>query len=336
MNALQGIGGVLLICGIVAFIWGIINKLRVGRVSGAPLVKTGDAARQGMAIAGERGAVSVEGAVRCEQPLRSPVTGTPCLFYELRVTKSWKDGETEKTKELTHDKRAAAFTVDDGSGPVAIDATQGGDFEPVETKRESKGTGLMAGLTGGEVVFGAYKVEAGMLTLGSGLKFHVEERVLPVVPKLYVCGKAGDGGGSIGSPSWRQLILSNKSRDEILGAAAKAAKIFLPAGAGTTLAGVGLTVVAALVAGGSSDASPTPKNAARTTAATTTAAPSTPSTATAAVPSATAAAPSATTVPAAAKGAPSASTAPPSTTPATAAAAAAKGAPSASAAARKK
>jgi hypothetical protein len=248
MNALQGIGSILVIIGVVALIWGIYNKMRAGRVAGAPLIKTGDAASKGAAAAGEKGAASIEGAVACAQPLTSPVTGTPCLYYELRVTKSWKEGEAHKTKELVKEHRAASFTIDDGSGPVPVDATEGGDFEPMQTKTETKGTGIMGGITGQELVFGNYNIETASLTLGSGLKFTVEEKVLPIVPKMYACGKASDGGGPLTKPSWRQLILSNKSRDEILGAAAQGAKIFLPAGAGGMAVGIVLGIVGNMVA----------------------------------------------------------------------------------------
>jgi hypothetical protein len=242
VNALQGIGSILLIAGIVALVWGIYSKLRAGRVAGAPLAHTGDVAARGAAAAGDKGAVSVEGAVACAQPLVSPVTGTPCLYWELRVTKAWKAGQTRHTKQLAHEKRAAAFQVDDGSGPVAVDASQGGDFEPTQNKSESKGTGFKAGITGGELAFGNYRLQVEALTLGSGVTYHVEERVLPVVPKLYVCGKTDAGPGAIGAPSWRQLIVSNKSRDEILGAAMKGARVFLPAGIGASAVAIGMLV----------------------------------------------------------------------------------------------
>lgn len=242
MNALQGIGSILLVIGIAALAWGVYNRLRIGRVAGAPLARTGDLAARGAAVAGDRGAVSVEGAVACGQPLLSPVTGTRCLYWEIEVTKVWKSGDKRHTKELAHEKRAAAFHVDDGSGPVAVDASQGGDFEPMQTKSESKGTGLKAGITGGELAFGNYRLQVEALTLGSGVTYRVEERVLPVVPRLYVCGKTDAGPGVIGSPSWRQLIVSNRSRDELLGAATRGARVFLPAGIGASVVAVGMLV----------------------------------------------------------------------------------------------
>src|SRR5688572_19702323 len=105
------LGMALFALGVIGLIYGIMQKLKAGRVADAPFVKTGEAASRGMQAAGPKGAISVEGNVLCQQPLMSPVTGVPCLFYELKCTAEWKDGDTTKTKEITHDKMAAQWAV---------------------------------------------------------------------------------------------------------------------------------------------------------------------------------------------------------------------------------
>ena len=235
----------LIAAGIVGLICGIYFKVRAGRVAGAPLVKTGEAAAQGAAAAGPKGAISAEGNVVCQQPLVSPVTGVPCLYYQLKVTASWKDGDTQKSKELTKEKRAAQFAIDDGSGPVWVDAREGGDFEPTQKKEETQGTSLLGGITGQDLVFGNYRVSTGMLSLGT--KYEVVEEVLPVVPRLYACGKVGQSH-AIAAPGWRSLILSEKSRDELLAGATKGAKMFLGGGGGALAVGTALAVVASMMA----------------------------------------------------------------------------------------
>ena len=241
------VGMLLVALAIVALVWGFMQKLKAGRVADAPLVKTGDAASKGTAVAGAKGAISAEGAVACQQPLVSPVTGTPCLFYEIKCTAEWKDGDTTKTKEIDHQKVAATFAIDDGSGPVWIDAREGGDFEPTQTKEETKGTGLIGGITGADIAFGQYRVSPGVLSIGT--KYTVKEQVLPLQPKIYACGKAAEGGGSITAPSWRMLILSNKSRDELLASATIGAKRFLLGGAAAFVVGGALALVGQLTAG---------------------------------------------------------------------------------------
>ncbi len=251
---------VLVALGIIGLIYGFMQKVKAGRVADAPLVKTGEAAAKGSAAANPKGGISAEGNVVCREPLVSPVTGVPCLYYQLKVTASWKDGDSVKSKELTKEKRAARFAVDDGSGPVWIDAREGGDFEPSQKKEETKGTSLLGGITGQDLVFGNYRVSTGMLSLGT--KYEVVEEVLPVVPRLYACGKVGSSN-EIVAPGWRSLILSSKSRDELLSHASQGAKMFLGGGAGAFVVGSVLCVVAALTA--------PPAKAATSAASTTTA-----------------------------------------------------------------
>jgi hypothetical protein len=248
---LQTIGLVGVTLGIIGFIWGVFQKLKAARVSDAPLASTGDVMQKGRGVAGPKGQISAQGNVVCQQPLVAPFSGTPCLYYKVKCTAEWKDGDTTKTKELDEQKVAAQFAIDDGSGPVWVDAREGGDFEPTQSKRETKGAGLLGGITGQDIMFGNYRVQTGILSLGT--KYTVEEQVLPIVPRLYACGKLADQGGAIASPSWRQLILSVKSRDELLASATKGAKIFLAAGAAAFFIGSGLAVTGQLISGGDDD-----------------------------------------------------------------------------------
>jgi len=242
---MQTIGLILVTLGVIGILYGIVMKLKAGRVADAPLATTGDVVQRGQAVAGPKGQISAQGAVVCQSPLVAPFSGTPCLYYEIKCTAEWKDGDTTKTKVLNEQKVAAQFAIDDGTGPVWVDAREGGDFEPSQKKRETKGTGLLGGITGTELMFGQYRVSTGMLNMGT--KYTVEEEVLPLVPRLYACGRLADQGGMIASPSWRQLILSSKSRDELLSHATKSAKIALLAGAAAFLVGGGVATVAQML-----------------------------------------------------------------------------------------
>jgi hypothetical protein len=235
-------GMVAVALGIIGVIWGVFQKIKAGRVAGAPLAKTGDAASRGAAAAGPKGAISAQGNVVCPQPLISPVTGTPCMYYELKCTANWKEGDTSRSKEIHKEKYAAPFTIDDGSGPVPVDAREGGDFEPTKRHEETKGAGLLGSIIGGEIAFGNYRFQTGMFA--STAKFTVVEEILPLQQHLYACGKAADVGGTIGAPSWRQLILSNKTRDELLAHATKSAKMFLIGGAATFVVGGAMAALA--------------------------------------------------------------------------------------------
>lgn len=236
------IGMVAVCLGIIGIIWGVFNKIRAGRVVDAPMVKTGEAASKGASVASPKGAISVEGKVACQHPLVAPVSGVPCLWYSLKCTATWKAGDVTKHEDLDEQKTGTQFTVDDGSGPVIVDASSGGDFEPTKKSKQSKAATLVGGITGQTVQIGSYVVNP-KLCVGMGWTYEVEEEYMPVESFLFVCGAVGSNN-SITSPKWRQLMLTNETREKLLGGAQKTAKLSLIAGAATFVVGSALTVVA--------------------------------------------------------------------------------------------
>jgi hypothetical protein len=238
---------ILAACGLVALVWGALQRHKAAHLAGAPLGKTGDAAR-GAAPTGPKGALGVEGAVECATPLAAPASGTPCVYYELEVTGYWKEGDSTKSKKYVSEKRAASFAIDDGSGAVAIDASKGGDFDLDKTFDETKKEGFFADLKGAvgkadPIVFGGYAFHNPAMSAAD--RFECVERVVRVHPRMFACGKLA--GGVLASPDWASLVLSSKSRDELLGATAKAAKAFLAGGAASLAVGVVLGVVGNLM-----------------------------------------------------------------------------------------
>jgi E3 Ubiquitin ligase len=242
---MAGIAALILVAGIVALIWGGLQKFKAGRLAAAPFVKSNDVATKGNAVAGNKGAVSVEGNVQCNQPLVSPVTGTPCLYYKVKVVGSWKEGDSTKSKDYYQDEQAVGFALDDGSGPVPVDARKGGDFDLDKKYDETKKEGFFADIKNAvglkePIVFGNFAFQNPPMSVAD--KFNCTEYVLPVHPRLFVLGK--HDSGVITSPSWTSLIISKKSRDQLMGSTAKAAKFsFIGGGAGLAL-GVILAVVA--------------------------------------------------------------------------------------------
>jgi hypothetical protein len=264
MGALNAFAFLFIVCGLLAAGYGLYSRARAGRVSAAPFAKTGDAAAN-PAVAGPKGEISVEGKVLCGEPLVSPVTGTRCLYYELTLTKLWKVGDRQHSEELRREKRAAPFELDDGSGPVFIDATKGGDFDGTKDWTETKGLGLLGTFSGKELAFGNFKLEIPPFTPGSSVKYAVSEKLLPVVERLYANGMLDRS--AVRPPGWRMLILSHKSRDEILGSATLAAKRFLPGGAVAAALGVAMAVTASVVGGSAAQSPPAPASPAAVAAA---------------------------------------------------------------------
>ena len=227
---------VLSLGGIIAMIYGIWSKLKARRVGGVAVAKTGGASSgQG---ADAKGTIAVEGKVACGQPLMSPVTGTPCLYYKVLVEEKYMEKGEDKKRTLQEIKNAASFTVDDGSGAVNIDAAKGGDFEPLQVKSDTKSPGLVGGLTGKDLMFGNYALAASVVKMAS--KYTVREEVLPVTENLYVLGKVNQG--VIGAPGFRSMLLTNKSRADVLSTATRQAKLCLIGGAASFVLGFVLNI----------------------------------------------------------------------------------------------
>jgi hypothetical protein len=236
---------VLIMGGLLALVYGAMRKMKAGRLTDAPLVSTGDASTRGAQVANPKGSISAQGRLLCQQPLISPVSGKQCLYYRVKVTAVTKSGDETKEKTIEDVKAAAQFALDDGSGPVWIDATQGGVNDDEETTSMNKEIGIIGGLTGNALQFGNYSVQAGILSIGT--KYVVEETLwpLPASGSMFACGKSNNN--TIAPPGWRELIVSNKSRDELLAGVTKAAKQFLVGGGAVTGVGAVTAVLAATV-----------------------------------------------------------------------------------------
>lgn len=239
------IGSIIALVGLLALVGGIFQRVRAGRLANTPFVKTGEVSPQ---KAGEKGAISTEGKLVVPQVLTSPVTGTPCLYYDVAVTASWKVGDSSHNQRVTDEKQATAFAVDDGSGPAWIDANKGGDFD-FKTWRKKDSRGLMSAFTGKPLTFGdrgfsiPTGIKVGLVHVPDSAEFEVVERVVPVGDFLYANGKLSEQG-KIGSPSWTSLVLSTKPREELMAGTGKMAKMLLTGGgvaaaAGVLLAGIG-------------------------------------------------------------------------------------------------
>jgi len=241
------IASILIAGGIVALIVGGYLKFKGGRIAKTPFVPTGEAARNPSA-ADPKGKISVQGAVQCPQPLLSPVTGTPCLYYQLKVVGSWKAGDSTKTKTYIEDKIAAAFQLDDGSGGIPIDASGGGDMDMQKTFDETQKEGFFADLKsavgkGQPMMFGNYAFANPPMSKAN--KFHCTERIVPVPQQAFALGKLQEGvvtgAGMLG------LMLSPKTREDLMGSSAKNSKMAFIGGAAASGVGLVTGVVSALI-----------------------------------------------------------------------------------------
>jgi hypothetical protein len=245
-----GMGIFLLVVAAMASVGFVMQRHRAGRLAKTPLVSTGDAASRGEAVAGEKGAISVQGKLSSPQHLVSPVTATPCLFSLTKVTADWKVGDSSSSAVICEDIQAARVMVDDGSGPVEVVLSNldVGDYKQIF--RKSNKMGLLNVLDGTTLKFGTngYTVEAGTPDVDGrrvpqSAEYTVVEWVLPVLSDAYVSGKSE--GGQILGPKWLSLIVSSKTRDELMAKTATmmkrtklAAFVTSPLGAIATIIGL--------------------------------------------------------------------------------------------------
>ena len=173
-----------------------------------------------------KGLISTEGALAIDAPLLSPITQTPCAYYQLLVFRQYEkheNGEKKSgTEPVTQESKGAEGTLSGDGGTLAVDFTKGADFDNIkETFDEKVKIGLRIP---SELVFGSFRMKTPSLPDGDEtVSFSATERIVPVDGNLYVLGKLEDG--AIRKPGFRSMIVSSKGREGLLASTAKKKKI---------------------------------------------------------------------------------------------------------------
>lgn len=206
------VGGVVVLVGLLSFGAGAGAKGRIEQISGASSITTADAAK-----ATPGGFVCVRGRTICDAPVMSPVTGTKCLSFTYSADAEYSERVVDKTdpnktktetkhRSLGDDKQIAKFALDDGSGPVRIDAAAGGDIEMTDVPAQ---TYVTRAANEGAVRLGNLSYSVTGFPMGT--TFTATERVLLPTDAMFACGRIENG--VLGTSD---LILSTKSREEVL------------------------------------------------------------------------------------------------------------------------
>jgi hypothetical protein len=232
---MQYLGFFLLVVFVAGLIFALLQRSKGQKLVSAPFRKTGEAASNPQA-GDATGTISVEGQIVCQQPLRGPQSGQPCIYFHYKLeeehTKSkLTERGTETTKEwrvVSEQKQGTAFMLDDGTGPVWVQITDGVDADLQQSFSGMPGTG-----GGGSVGGMAAGLAVAALTGG---KLRATERILPAQGKLFALGKHEQGRIGKTDGMLGKLILSPKGREGLIGATKRNMII------GFVLAGVGLVV----------------------------------------------------------------------------------------------
>lgn len=222
-------GIVLLVVGLAVLGFGLMNHLKGKRILAAPFKGTGELAKNPVSP-DPKGAMSTEGkVVPPAEALLSPCTKQPCLAYEVKIERLYEKSETTQdgtktvkgSETLDTVKGGAVFGLDDGTGVLRVDVSQGADFDSYKEglKKELNGWGGSS-----HVQFGEYTFDVPVLDNDKGwtVGFKATERYVPVEGSLFVLGKLE--GASLVKPDWRSMMASSKGREGLLGSIQKKKK----------------------------------------------------------------------------------------------------------------
>jgi len=231
----QYLGFFLIFVALIAGVVGLMQHLKMKKILAAPFKKTGEIASN-PSVADPQGRISTEGAVQPgQQQLIAPCSGKPCLYYEIEVIQHWhryvttENGTKKETGRSTINttKVGSHFFVNDGSGPVGVDATKGMDVELEKSFNQKQG------VSWGDVTFGqgfrtSVSVPGGDKT-GDGVEC-IEKLVAPT-GNLFVMGKLAGGNITKEDGMLGKLLASTKGRDKLVGSTkTKALAGFIGAG----------------------------------------------------------------------------------------------------------
>lgn len=234
------LGIVMIVLGIVGVVVGFLQWSKMKKILAAPFKKTGEIAANPQ-VADAKGMISCEGAIQVQQPLVAPCSGKPCLYYEVKVERMWEKQEnTEdgvKTKKgtstVTTTEVGSQFYVNDGSGPVGVDAREKVDTDLQKSFEQAQNVSY------GDLVFGSYQVHvpySGGDERTTGVR--AIEKILPADGNLFVMGKLAGGVITKQDGMLGKVVISNKGRDALVGATKRNAMLGFIIGGVVAVGGV--------------------------------------------------------------------------------------------------
>ena len=242
---MQYVGIFFVVIALIALGVGIAQQMKAKKILAAPFRKTGEIA-QNPQVADAKGTVSCEGAIAVQQPLLAPCSGKPCIYYEIELIRSWEKHvrtengmKTEKgTTSISTNKTGSQFHLNDGSGPVGVDARADVNCD-LEKSFEQ-----MQNVAYGDVVFGQYRTHVPPDHGDrNSLGVKAVEKIIPAQGNLFVMGKLVGGVITKTDGVLGKLLASSKGRDKLVGTTKRNAIIGFVAGGLSLAGGIPMTVL---------------------------------------------------------------------------------------------
>jgi hypothetical protein len=225
------LGWFLALFGVAGLVVGLLQMLKGKKLNSVPFRRPSEIGQLGPGAADAKGMVSTEGAVApAGETLIAPMSGKPCLAYEISVKRKWekserteKGTETRKGSDTLHDEyRGGMFSIGDGAGNVLVDASKRPDASFEKSHSSDMNVGLL-GMIPGTLQFGHFQMNTpAILSLDSRtVGFEGVEKIVPVSQTMYALGKVTPGqyGPTIATPEGigtGKLILSTKGRASLV------------------------------------------------------------------------------------------------------------------------
>ena len=225
------LGWILAVCGTAGLIFGLRMMLKGKKMGTVPFRKALGARDPGGAARQTRREWSRPRGKRCcsPQPLIAPMSGQPCIGYEITVERKW---EKHVTTEKGHEKRTGSskvhgeyrgsfFQIGDAQGAVLVDATSEPDSEYEKSHTSTVTVGMMIP---GTLTFG--QMQMGTPTIldhdSRTVAFVGTEKILKPSQTIYALGQMAQGpqGLAIGTPKGigtGKLIMHHEGRERLVG-----------------------------------------------------------------------------------------------------------------------
>ena len=223
------LGWFLSFAGFVGLIVGLLQMLKGKKLNSVPFRAPSQIAQLGPGAADAKGMVSTEGTVSQQGLLTAPMSGKPCLAFEITVERKYET--TERTENGTETKKGSTsifsdyqggiFALQDGQGTVMVDATTKPDASFEKAHSSGVNVGIL-GLIPGTLQFGNFQMNTPLLTgEGRTTGFEGIEKIVPPSPNLYALGALAMGpqGPVVHTPKGigtGKLILSSKGRASLV------------------------------------------------------------------------------------------------------------------------
>jgi hypothetical protein len=249
------IGIILLVCALGAVIFAFVQHRSAKKLLAAPFHATGEVAAN-PTLADAKGLISFEGQVMPLQQLVAPVSGKPCIYYEVEVERLWskwettENGSTQKKgkSNVQTQKVGSVFAVNDGSGPMQVDAREGVKVDSGDIAQSFEQT---LNMSSGNLVVGHFQmfVPPSMSSDESTYGIRVVERIVDPQGHMFVVGKH-EGQLITKTPGMLgNLRLSRRGREALIGGTAKKAKIGFISSAAAAVIGLPLGIFGGMPSG---------------------------------------------------------------------------------------